>query len=229
MPLAASALNRLTARPQSGVHPALAPGVRPLESGEARDGLLSVPAGYDPERPAPLLVLLHGAGGSAERILARFDGLPDEFGMLVLVPESRAPTWDVVVGGFGPDVAFIDAALNQVFATCAVDPARIAIGGFSDGASYGLSLGLANGDLFSHILAFSPGFLAPSKPHGEPRLFISHGTQDRVLPIDMCGGILAPMLKNAGYDLVYRVFDGDHTVPEVTARAAFRWFTEPAA
>ena len=33
--------------------------------------------------------------------------------------------------------------------------------GFSDGASYALSLGAANGDLFTHIAAFSPGFMRP--------------------------------------------------------------------
>jgi predicted esterase len=38
----------------------------------------------------------------------------------------------------------------------AIDPARVAIGGFSDGATYALSLGLINGDLFKRV--------APSHP-----------------------------------------------------------------
>ena len=54
------------------------------------------------------------------------------------------------------------------------------------GASYALSVGLTNGDLFSDILAFSPGFMAPAVRHGAPNIFISHGTQDTVLPIDRC-------------------------------------------
>ena len=45
-------------------------------------------------------------------------------------------------------------------------------------ASYALSLGIANGNLFSHVLAFSPGFLAPAGQTGSPRICVSHGTQD---------------------------------------------------
>lgn len=41
----------------------------------------------------------------------------------------------------------------------AIDPAHVAIGGFSDGASCALSLGLVNGDLFTHVMAFSPGLV----------------------------------------------------------------------
>ncbi len=67
-------------------------------------------------------------------------------------------------GGFGPDVRFIDKALSKVFGSYRIDPSHLAVAGFSDGASYALSLGLPNGDLFSHIIAFSPGFMrAPSK------------------------------------------------------------------
>jgi predicted esterase len=85
----------------------------------------------------------------------------------------------------------------------AIDPARVAIGGFSDGASYALSLGLTNGDLFSHVLAFSPGFMAPAGQEGSPRIFVSHGTRDAVLPIDRCSRRIVPTLRRAGYDVAY--------------------------
>jgi poly(3-hydroxybutyrate) depolymerase len=49
---------------------------------------------------------------------------------------------------------------------CTVDPQRICVSGFSDGASYALSLGLANGDLFTHVAAFSPGFMRPPCTQG---------------------------------------------------------------
>jgi len=51
----------------------------------------------------------------------------------------------------------------------------VAIQGFSDGASYALSLGLTNGDLFTHVIAFSPGFAAPAEQRGRPRIYVSHG------------------------------------------------------
>jgi phospholipase/carboxylesterase len=88
-----------------------------------------------------------------------------------------------------------------------------------------LGLGLSNGDLFDSVLAFSPGFIPPgSNPTGKPRIFISHGTQDEILPIDSCSRRLVPELKRSGYSVNYREFDGPHTVPREIADQAFRWF-----
>jgi phospholipase/carboxylesterase len=64
--------------------------------------------------------------------------------------------------------------------------------GFSDGASYALSLGLTNGDLFRHVIAFSPGFMAPAARRGEPPVFVSHITRDGVLPIGVTSHRIVP-------------------------------------
>lgn len=186
-----------------------------------------VPAGSRPDHPAPFVLSLHGAGGNAEGGLYPLREPADEAGLILLAPASTGPTWDVVRGGFGPDVELIDQALAAAFARCAVDPARLAIGGFSDGASYALSLGLTNGDLFRQVLAFSPGFLAPAGQQGEPRIFVSHGVRDEVLPIEVCSRRLVPLLERAGYDVTYREFDGPHTVPPAIARQALGWFLAP--
>jgi phospholipase/carboxylesterase len=168
--------------------------------------------------------MLHGAGGSAEHGLTPLRPLADAAGFILLAPASRQQTWDIIVGRYGPDVAFIDAALGQTFGRYAVDPARVAVEGFSDGASYALSLGVTNGDLFSHVLAFSPGFMAPAGQRGSPRVFISHGTRDGVLPIDVCSRKIVPQLQRARYDVRYREFDGGHTVPPEIVREAVEWF-----
>jgi phospholipase/carboxylesterase len=196
---------------------------------ERRDALLYVPAGYDPARPAPLVLSLHGAGGNAEGSLYPLRDLADRAGLIVLAPASRGRTWDVLLGGFGPDVAFLDRALETAFRRCAVDPRLLAIAGFSDGASYALSLGLTNGDHFPHVLAFSPGFAAPGDPVGRPRIFVSHGTRDDVLPIDRCSRRIVPMLERAGYPVRYREFDGGHSVPPEIAREALDWYLTPTA
>jgi predicted esterase len=141
----------------------------------------------------------------------------------VLAPDSRDSTWDAIRGGFGPDVAFIDRALARVFDTVSVDPARIALGGFSDGASYALSLGLVNGDLFRRVVAFSPGFIVAGPLQGKPQFFISHGTADQILPIDRCSRAIVPQLQRRGYDVTFKEFDGGHQVPPDIARDAMRW------
>lgn len=199
-------------------------GLQSLKLDERRDALLYVPTSYRPKSPVPLALMLHGAGGDAEHGLSLLQRFAEESGFIILAPASRRQTWDVIAGGYGPDVAFIDQALEETFSRYAIEPARIAIGGFSDGASYALSLGVANGELFTHVIAFSPGFVAAAHRQGMPALFISHGTEDRVLPIDYCSRRIRTQVESAGYELLYREFDGGHTVPARIAREAVEWF-----
>jgi len=179
---------------------------------------------YRPDQPAPLVLMLHGAGGEPRGGLSPFLPLADDRGLILLAPASQLQTWDVIQGGYSPDVACIDRALSQAFARYAIDPGRIAVEGFSDGASYALSIGITNGDLCTHVIAFSPGFMTPVAQVGAPRIFMSHGLRDTVLPVDRCSRRLLPVLQSAGYDVVYREFDGPHTVPPQIARAAADWF-----
>jgi phospholipase/carboxylesterase len=214
---------RLFARPAAnrGPGPPAETGLLPLGLDGRRDGLLYVPPTYRPG--APLSVKLHGAGGHGRAGLEPFLAGSDAAGLLLLGVDSRGPTWDLIRGGFGGDVVFLDAALDQVFSRFTVDATRVSIEGFSDGASYALSLGLANGELFSKVVAFSPGFLAPGRLQGRPEVFVSHGVHDRVLPIDRCSRRIVPELEVAGYSVDYREFDGGHTVPNDIAAAAEAW------
>jgi phospholipase/carboxylesterase len=232
------AQGRLHARPgkpstsTSNAKP-LAPGEQPLALNPAngRGGLIYVPKGLPADTPVPLIVLLHGATGSGKGITTRVGAmaLADSRKAIVVAPDSRFRTWDAIDGGFGPDVAYLDSALTDLFARVAIDPKRVAVGGFSDGATYAISLGLINGDLFTHVLAFSPGFFLAPQTHGRPSIFVSHGTSDEILPIDTTSHRLVPALREAGYSVQFRVFAGPHTVPADIAREAFEWMFGPPA
>ena len=219
----------LTARPEESPTQATdglptTPGTHPLGLEADRDVLLHVPPTVVPGVPAPLVVTLHGAGGDAEAGLALLRPLADERGLLLLAPASRGATWDAIRGGYGTDAALVDRALARVFAAFAVAADRVAVAGFSDGASYALGLGLANGDLFSRIIAISPGFTPPGgRREGSPAVFVSHGTDDDVLPIDRTSGEIVPALRDDGYEVTYREFAGPHTVPPDIAREAVDW------
>jgi len=196
-----------------------------LGLGTDRDGVLYVPE--TAERSAPVIVFLHGAGGTGRRELRAVLGAADRYGAAVVAPDSRATTWDRMTGRFGPDVAFISRVLDAVSERCDVDFARLAVGGISDGATYALSLGLTNGDLFGWVMAFSPGGAAPGALIGRPRLYLSHGTHDAVLPIDTCSRRLVPALREGGYDVTYHEFEGGHTVPPAIADEGFSWWVSP--
>src|SRR6185436_714807 len=96
------------------------PGEHVLGFRGARDGLLYIPKSHDAGTAAPLAVMLHGAGNSARGMEFTFK-LAETFGVIIVAPDSRQSTWDVVRGEWGPDVRFIDGALNQVFKRSAVD------------------------------------------------------------------------------------------------------------
>lgn len=202
---------------------ALSPGVHKLGLGgsSGRDGELYIPDTDD--WPAPLLVAFHGAGGVATHTVRVFLPLADSLGAVVLAPESRAQTWDVILGGFGPDVEFLDVALRHVVEQCEIDAERVFIGGFSDGASYALSIGVSRGDLYSSVVAFSPGFCRPMGEIGKPDVYVSHGVTDPILPIDATSRRLAPLLEQMGYEVTYREFDGGHVVPQPILAEAAEW------
>ena len=216
-----AAAGRLSTRPSPLPHdPPLPAGLHVLGPGDGPELLLAVPPGD--AGPRPLLVFFHGAGGTAQQSLAAVGDLAAERGVLVLATTSVGATWDLLTGGLGPDVAVLDAALAEVAGRTAVS--RVAVGGFSDGASYALSLGLANGDLFDAVLAFSPGFVAPPGRAGQPRIRIAHGSRDAVLPVERCGRRVSRDLVSAGYDVAYDEFDGGHVVAPARVTAALDWW-----
>lgn len=202
----------------------LEPGLHALGLGKGgRDGLLFVPFSNAPVNAMPLAVLFHGAGQDAHELINALRTYAETVDLVLLAPDSRGPTWDFALGGYGPDVGFIDLCLAHAFDHVNIDAARLRLCGFSDGASYALSLGLINGDAFERVTAFSPGFIGPGEPHGQPEFFITHGTDDRILPAANTRSVIVPELRNSGYEVEYHEFAGGHGVPSALLRTAAEW------
>lgn len=202
-----------------------APGEHILDKNGDRRSILFIPASYDAKRPAPFYVALHGATGSGDTMLRGTRAAAEAHGTIVLSPSSRDYTWDAIRGDYADDFARIDKLLNQVFERCAIDSRRVAIAGFSDGATYALSVGLLNGDLFTHVIAHSPGFIVSGgAPRGKPRVFISHGLRDTILPFDRCGRRIAGELERDGYRVRFDAFDGGHAATPAMRETAMSWF-----
>lgn len=200
-------------------------GLQPLQLDARRDALLYVPPSYAAQQPMPVAVMLHGAGGNAQHGMSLLQPVADAAGFIIVAPYSRGGTWDVIEEQrFGQDVIFISRALQYVVNRYKVDFKKLAIGGFSDGASYALSLGLINGDLFTHILSFSPGFYYAPETKGAPKVYVSHGIHDDILPVQHCSRRLVPKLQKQHYNVVYREFEGSHILPETVRKEAVNWF-----
>lgn len=215
----------LAARPSASA-PGLPSGRTTLPHG----ALAYVPASTA-KGPLPLVVLLHGAGGRAEQFLERFVADADRDGLMLLALQSKGATWDLIprrdgrggplsmksgpVPRYGADVARIDMVLGELYARARIDPRRSVLLGFSDGASYALSLGLANPHLFASIIALSPGFVTiPAMVAPSQRIFIAHGRRDQVLPFHVAQKDIAGLLKSNGLKPEFRPFDGDHRIDD---------------
>ncbi len=210
---------RLHARPRPGFHPGT-PGFGPLGLELPRDAWLFVPEAARTRR-VPLLVMLHGAGGSAERIWPVVRDDARERQVAVLLPDSRRWSWEHVGGDFGDDRRFIDAALWETFRRVPVDPAHVALGGFSAGATMALSLGPENGDLFEWVLAFSPTGIHAVGRVGRPGFLVAHGTADEIVPIGFSSRAIVPALRAAGDRVVYREFPGGHEISPDAVHESF--------
>jgi phospholipase/carboxylesterase len=219
-PDAAARRGRLLSRP--GVRTGTAPhGRQQYAAGLSSSFWMHVPASVDPDVAAPLMLFLHGAGRDVPEMLDLHEDWLEAEGVIMMAPYSTYhPTWDALMfPGFSADPPMIDLALARVFADWTIDPARIACAGFSDGASYSIGLGRANGDLFTRIVAYSPGgFLKIPEAHGKPPVLVSHGTEDNVLPYVNSTEVVVPSLEARGHAVDFRSFVGGHTIPADVAQ-----------
>lgn len=244
MLLAASliAFPAIAAGPQLSTKPPLTAPATP----EKRSGVLTLAGGafaYLPKgltgAPVPLLVAFHGAGGQASDVLASFRVDADRDGFILLIPTPKGATWDMVddlrrrfglemnlTPRYGKDLKALDMALTDIFAKVAIDPARVGVMGFSNGATYALSVGTANPQLFGTVIAFSPGPAFLGKLDPKQRIFISHGKQDEALPYSYTRAIVTRLrVKKAR--VTFESFEGGHGIPRDIRAKGIAFFKQP--
>ena len=218
-------------RDAAGQAPAPAPATPAIPYGQSRLGLsdddrdatLYIPKSYQPGVPMPVMMMLHGFAGTGEGVRGMFP-LAEEFGVIMIAPESRGLTWGRSIPGFDDDVRYLGPAYRHVAGMVDIDETRVALGGVSDGAGYALSMGLAYGDSFNHLVIFMAGQMIPYRNQGKPKIFMAHGVDDTQMPIDKTARIYVPKLKAEGYEVTYHEYQGGHRVPPAEIRAAFEWF-----
>ncbi|PWU48681.1 hypothetical protein DLJ47_27830 [Micromonospora sp. S4605] len=132
--------------PVAAWHNPVTPGTTGTIDRDGRPFQLHVPAGYDPARKFPLVVLLHGYGSSATQQERYFDLTPesDRRGFLYAIPDGTVDRdgkrfWNATEAccdfhdSGGDDVAYLEGLLDTVESTYSVDPARVYLVGHSNG------------------------------------------------------------------------------------------------
>ncbi len=128
--------------------------------GGSRRYRVAVPAGYDPARPAPLLVFLHGCTQDAEDLArgTRMDAAAAEAGAIVVYPEQPAAghpqkcwTWyDPAHQGRGAgEPAIVAGIARAAMARWKVDPARVYVAGISAGGAMAINAAASYPELFA--------------------------------------------------------------------------------
>src|SRR5690606_23327386 len=100
------------------------------EDSAGTTGRVFVPAHFDAETPIGLLVMLHGGGGAGQNYIGTFQALADAHDFIILAPDSKQLTWDMIsTTRVGVDVERLAAAIEYVLGRASIDPARIWLGG----------------------------------------------------------------------------------------------------
>lgn len=202
----------------------------------SRGGLsLYVPETWEASAPpAPLVVALHGGSGHGRDFLWSWQREARARGALLLSPTALDRTWSIM-GGEDVDAPRLRAAVEDVAARYHVDRSRVLLTGMSDGATYALLCGLAEGMPFTH-LAPACGVLHPfllargdiQHARGRP-IYLIHGALDWMFPVQTAR-MSRDALEMAGARVVYReIEDLSHTYPRDENPRILDWLGGPVS
>lgn len=200
-----------------------------LEHGRGSAVLLT-PEEIDPDAPLPLVTVFHGAGRQDEMLVKAYRDEPARRNALFLIPRSVDPTWDLITGRGQEDLEFLEYAWDLIYRRYPVDPRRQVLMGYSDGASYALSMALSNPGFFDAALCWAAGFVvvdrsAIGSPARKARLYLEYGTHDELFPFEQIALPMRDNLRAAGYELEFSVDEGGRHWPSGSFQPeALAWY-----
>ncbi|TGL86555.1 esterase [Leptospira congkakensis] len=194
----------------------------------------------------PLLLLLHGVGSNEEDLFSLSNYLPESFlvvsarGPLTLAPKSYA--WYEVLFTTGQPKINLEQEkesrrlliefLDYLKSNYQFDESNVWIGGFSQGAIMSYSLGLLYPNRFKGIIALSGRLLEENKEIVNvsedvlnKKVFISHGTNDRVLSVEYARSVKT-YLETLGIHPHYKEYEEGHSINREMLKDLIQWLDE---
>lgn len=202
----------------------------------------------DPDAGAPwLLVLMHGVGSNEADMFGLADWVPKRYHVLSLrAPNTMGPgsyawfTFQVARDGHRVIDEAQESASRTLVAQSVADAARqlavpaerVVVGGFSQGGIMALTLLLTEPALLTAAMAMHSRLLpevlpvlAPNESLRGKRLWVSHGTQDEVIPLSHAHDIRDRVIQGP-IDLTYHEFPGFHEIRPAELSAAMTWLQD---
>jgi len=164
--------------------------------GIEREYLRYIPAAYNGNESIPLVISLHGAGGSKESQyeLSQFNSLAESEHFILVTPEATA-----IANGLtfwnqnsdtnrADDVGFINALIDELIESYAIDANRIYLAGSSNGAFMALEITCRLSDKIAAV-ATVKGYMSPEQisycnPTVPTAIIQMHGTEDPLVPYE---------------------------------------------
>ena len=208
---------------------------------------ISHPARQPEPGPSPCLLLLHGFGANEQDLLGLAPYLDPRFSII----SPRAPinlgwgsfAWYMIQpladGSFHYDreealnsMYLIDKFIDEIIEAYNLDPTRIFLAGFSQGAIQSCALLMTNPAKLAGIVAMSGRWPEPvdsilvsnERLSGKPVLAV-HGVQDEVIDIGF-GRELKKKFEALPVDFTYQEFAMGHTISPESLQLVQTWLTE---
>jgi len=198
-------------------------------------------------RTTPVIILLHGLGSNEEDLFQFADGIDGRF----MVISARAPdkigvdqySWYPLRKNSAGELTYQEVSVSiatrlvkqfvdEVKRNYSVDPFKIYLGGFSQGAILSLGTGLKYPLAIRGVACLSgefyPQFEKSLNSEVAKRgfdIFISHGKKDAILPYeDMVESV--KLLKNNDYKITEYYYDTGHTISQKNYQDFVNWLKD---
>lgn len=191
----------------------------------------------------PLLLLLHGLGADENDLFGLAPFMDERF----FIVSPRAPhtlpyggfAWfELIIGpdGIGVSVKQFEQSrvlilkfIDELIAEHKLDPKRVFLCGFSQGAMMSLSAFLSEPQKFAAVVAMSGRAMPEMLPDAEDfdtlkdfPVFVTHGTYDQVLPVDN-GRVTKEILSALPVDLEYKEYPMAHEISQESLQDVANW------
>jgi len=186
---------------------------------------LWVPPAYNPDKPMPLYIWLHGGHvneGSADNTVALHQVIPEFKANLALFPNHQYHFWT-----HPREMLYLLDTIDEVMLRFNVDPKRIYIMGSSMGGSGTWAMAANFPELFA---ACSPNaawceYIPVEKAAAIP-IYINHGSQDGTVPVKWSREAYAKIKDLPGAKIEYHELNCGHQLPTEALAAAAKWISQ---
>ncbi|MCK5708502.1 MAG: hypothetical protein KAI43_12710 [Candidatus Aureabacteria bacterium] len=195
---------------------------------EIREGVIYVPANYDPKVPSKAILLLKWYDGWPKQITEIWMGHAEHRGYILIAPGSSGRSWGR--GEKSKIMRFLSAVMNSYN----IDKKNIMVFGHSVGAQMALKIGLKYQKYFKAIVLCACNYdkavrhfktpLFSRNKNDQPRIYIIQGGSDKKTP-PKYGRKTRDKLLQYDYDVTYKEIPGlGHVIPDSELYPVIDWF-----